>query len=196
MGNSIEPIIVHKNRKRAVWSLVIIAFFVPISAWLVLLGVQPGRPDVSWMMVFFGVAGLVAFTGSGVLVVRTMRAPWRLSLCREHLGVYTPAYDLEIPWADIKQIGVTDVNRREGCVLVFDDVNSVVQQARFHPGARRPDAITNAEVMRARMEENYDRLGYHLAFPGRMLETGPAELAQMLTRGCTGALWQEAGKDA
>jgi hypothetical protein len=32
-------------------------------------------------------------------------------------------------------------------------------------------------------------LGYHLGIPGRILELGPAELASLLSRARTGALW-------
>jgi hypothetical protein len=184
-----EALIVRKNRRRAFWSLVIIVFFVPISAWLVFLGLQPGRPGVSWSLVLFGVLGIVTFSGSAVMIVRTMRAPWRLELKPEHLALYTPTYDLEVPWDDIAGIAVDEVSRRLGCVLVFEDVAAVAQRARFHHRSGRPDAINNAKTMQARMEDNFEQLGYHLAIPGRVLELGPEELAQLLVQGRTGAVW-------
>jgi hypothetical protein len=41
------------------------------------------------------------------------------------------------------------------------------------------------------MEENFDRTGYHLAIPGRILEMGPDELAGILVKARTGELWQK-----
>lgn len=183
-----KPLIVHKNRRRAFWSLVIIIFFVPISAWLVYLGLHPGRPDVSWSLVLFGTLGIVTFSGSAVMVIRTMRAPWRMELKPEHLTLYTPTYDLQIPWDGIAGIAVDEVSRRLGCVLIFEDAAAVAQRARFHHRSARPDAITGAKAMQARMEENFEQLGYHLAIPGRILELGPEELAELLARGRTGDL--------
>jgi hypothetical protein len=184
-------LVVRKNRRRAFWSLVIIIFFIPISAWLVYLGLQPGRPDVSWSMVLFGALGIVTFSGSAVMIVRTMRAPWRLELQPERLALYTPTYDLEVPWDDIAAIAVDEVNRRLGCILVFEDVAAVAQRARFHHKSGRPDAINSAKTMQARMEDNFEQLGYHLAIPARILELGPEELAQLLVKGRTGAVWSE-----
>jgi hypothetical protein len=189
--DSQQPIIVNKNRTRAIWSLVIIVFFVPISAWLVVLGLHPGRPDVSWSLVMFGLLGVVAFGGSAVLIVRTMRAPWHLEVNPSYLALYTPTYDLEVPWDHIAGIAVDEVSRRPGCVLIFEDVPALVQRARFHGRASRPDAVTNARTMQARMEENLNTLGYHLGIPGRILELGPEELAELLARACTGGLWAE-----
>lgn len=191
MTQSQEAIIVHKNRTRALWSLVIVVFFVPISIWLVILGLQPGRPDVSWSLVLFGALGVVTFTGSAILVIRTMRAPWRLEIHPAHLVFYTPTYDLTVPWDNIAGIAVDEVSRRLGCVLIFEDLAALVQGARFHSQASRPDAVTNARTMQARMEENLDALGYHLGIPGRILEMGPEELAGLLARACTGQLWTE-----
>jgi hypothetical protein len=184
-----QPVIVHKNRRRAFWALVIIVFFVPTSAWLVYLGLQPGRPDVSWSLVMFGALGIVTFSGSAVLIIRTMRAPWRLELKPEYLALYTPTYDLEVPWNSIAGIAVDEVSRRLGCVLIFGDAAIVAQRARFHHRSARPDAISDAGTMQARMEENFEQLGYHLAIPGRILEMGPEELAGLLAQGCTGDLW-------
>ena len=184
------PIIVHKNRKRAIWSLIIIFFFVPISAWLVFLGLQPGRADISWSLVLFGALGVVAFGGSAILIIQTMRAPWHLALSPAHLTLYTPTYDLQIPWDCIAGIAVDEVARRPGCVLIFEDVAAIVQRAKFHGRSSRPDAVVNARTMQARMEENFDAWGYHLAIPGRILEMGPEELAGLLAEARMGALWQ------
>ena len=191
MTQSQEAIIVHKNRTRALWSLVIVVFFVPISIWLVILGLQPGRPDVSWSLVLFGALGVVTFSSSAILVIHTMRAPWRLEIHRLHLALYTPTYDLTVPWDNIAGIAVDEVSRRLGCVLIFEDVAALAQGTRFHGQSSRPDAVTNARAMQARMEENLDTWGYHLGIPGRILEMGPEELAGLLTRACTGQLWAE-----
>jgi hypothetical protein len=188
--DSAAPIIVHKNRKRAIWSLIIIFFFVPISAWLVFLGLQPGRADISWSLVLFGVLGVVAFGGSAILIIQTMRAPWHLAVSPAHLALYTPTYDLVVPWDYIAGIAVDEVARRPGCVLIFEDVSAVVQRAEFHRRSSRPDAVVNARTMQTRMEENFDAWGYHLAIPGRILEMGPEELAGLLAKARTGTLWQ------
>lgn len=185
-----EPVIIQKNRKRAFWSLVIVIFFVPVSGSLVLLGLQPGRPEVSWALVLFGVLGLVAFSGSAILIIRTMRSPWHLRVEPDHLAFYTPTYDLQVPWDRIAGIAVSEVNRRPGCVLVFEDVEAVAQSATFHSNSRRPDAVTNSTIMRVRMEENLELCGYHFAIPSRVLEMGPDELAELLTKALKGELWQ------
>jgi hypothetical protein len=187
-----EPIIIHKNRKRAMWSLIIILFFVPISGWLVFLGLRPGRPDIGWSLVLFGVLGLVTFVGSAILVINTLRAPWHLEINPANLVLYTPTYDLAVPWGSIAGIAVDEVQRRPGCVLILEDVSTVVQRARFHGRASRPDAVTNVKTMEARMDENFDAWGYHVAIPGRILEMGPEELAELLARARTGALWSTA----
>lgn len=192
MADDKNALIVHKNRKRAFWALVIVAFFVPISGWLLYMGLQPGRPDVSWLLILFGGLGLFAFSASAYMILRTVLAPWRLELTPDHFGLYTPAYDLEVPWARIAGIGVDEVNRRDGCVLLFDDVAATAGRARFRRSVNHPDAIHTAEMMCARMEENYQVWGYHLALPGRILELGPEELAALLTRGRTGELWRQA----
>lgn len=193
MTDSEKPIIIGKNRKRAFWSLVIVLFMVPISGWLLLVGLQPGRPEVAWALVLFGVLGLVAFVGSAVQIIRTMAAPWHLALYPSLLALYTPAYDLKVPWGNIDGIAVDEVNRRPGCVLIFGDVAAVAQDATFHAGTNRPDAVTNAATMRTRMEENMKLGGYHMGIPGRLLEKGPQELSELLVQARTGQLWQESG---
>ena len=195
MTDNAEPIIVEKNRKRAFWSLIIILFFVPISGWLVYLGLQPGRPDVSWALVLFGVIGLVAFTVSALRVIRTMRAPWRLVLSPSQLAIYTPYYDLDIPWQRIVGIAVDEVSRRPGCVLIFDDIEATVDGASFHRLANRPDIVTDAQTMQARMKETRQISGYHLGIPGRILELSPDELADLLAKARTGDLWPTSHQD-
>jgi hypothetical protein len=190
-----EPIVVEKNRKRALWSLIIILFFVPISGWLVYLGLQPGRPDVSWALVLFGVIGLVAFTASALRVIHTMRAPWRLVLSSSQLAIYTPYYDLVIPWQRIVGIAVDEVSRRPGCALIFDDIETTVDGAKFHGQASRPDIVTDARTMQARMKETREISGYHLGIPGRILELGPDELADLLAKARTGDLWPTSHQD-
>jgi hypothetical protein len=188
--DNVEPTIVHKNRKRALWSLIIILFFVPVSAWLVFLGLQPGRPDIGWSLVLFGALGVVAFGGSAILIVQTIRAPWHLAVSPAHLALYTPTYDLQVPWDGIAGIAVDEVARRPGCVWIFEDVAAVVQHAEFHGKSSRPDAVVNARTMQARMEEYFDAWGYHLAIPGRILEMGPEELAGLKAKARTGTLWK------
>jgi hypothetical protein len=187
-----KSIIVRKNRKRAFWSLVIVLFCIPVSGWLVFIGLRPGRPDISWALIAIGLVGLVAFGVSAVRVIRTMRAPWRLELTPSHMTLFTPTYDLEAPWDLIAGIAVDEVNHRPGCVLIFEDAASVTSRAMFHHAqTRRPDAVTDAQTMQARMEENFDLTGYHLAIPDRILEMGPDELAGLLVKARTGKLWQE-----
>jgi hypothetical protein len=187
-----EPIVVRKNRKRAFWSLVIVLFFIPISGWLVYIGLRPGRPDISWALIGIGLVGLVAFGASTIRVVRTICAPWRLELVPSHMVLYTPTYDLEAPWDLITGVAVGEVNRKPGCVLIFEDAATVASRAKFHPAqAKRPDAVIDAQTMQARMEENFNLAGYHLAIPGRILEMGPDELARTLVKARTGELWQE-----
>mgnify|MGYP005846263815 CR=1 FL=1 len=186
-----EAIVIHKNRKRALWALVIIFFMIPVSGWLLVLGLRSGRPEIGWSMVLFGALGLVVFGGSAVAIIRIMRAPWHLALTPEAFTLCSPTYDLRVPWDRIAGIAVAEVNRRLGCVLVFDDVAAVARSAVFHPNSRRPDAITGAAEMQARMEENLTLWGYHLGLPGRMLEMGPEPLAELLTRARTGELWRK-----
>ena len=191
MTQNLEPIVVRKNRKRAFWALVIVIFFIPISAWLVFLGLQPGRPELSWLLIAFGLVGLVAFGGSTVRIIRTMRAPWHLEIAPSHLKLYTPTYDLEVPWDLIAGIAMAEANRKPACVLLVEDVAAVASRATFHGQAKRIDAVTDAQTMQARMEENFDLTGYHLAIPGRILEMGPDELARTLVEARTGQLWTE-----
>lgn len=176
-----RSIIVEKNRQRGLAALMIVLFFVPISIWLVLWGLQPGRPDVSWALVLFGFLGVLAFGASGVLVIRVMRGPWRLEISPAHLALYTPTYDLKVPWEQIAGIAVDEVNRRLCCVLVIENVASVVQGTEFHNRSGRPDAVTDPGMMQARMEENFHLHGYHLVIPSRILEIGPEKLAELLT---------------
>jgi hypothetical protein len=191
LTGNVEPIIVDKNRKRALWSLVIVVFFIPISALLVLLGLQPGRPEVSWALVLNGIAGAVTFAASAVAVIRILRSPWHLAIYREQMALYTPNYDLEVPWSRVVGIAVDEINRKPSCVLVFDDVAAVVQRAEFHNQSKRPDAVTSAGTMQARMEENFEGSGYHLTIPSRILELGPEELAELLSKARRGTLWKE-----
>lgn len=192
MADSTRPIIVGKNRKRATWSLIIILFMVPVSAAILVLGLQPGRPEVAWIMVLYGILGVVLFSASAVLIFRTMRAPWRLELTPQSLAVFAPAYDLSILWTGITAIAVHGVNRKPGCVMVFDDLAEVVQGATFHKSRSR-NALENAEEMQRQMEENYREAGYHFAIPGRLLEKGPDELAELLAAARMGDLWREEG---
>ena len=188
--DNLDHIIVHKNRKRAFWALLIVSFFVPISGWLLYLGLQPGRPDVAWALVLFGALGLVAFTASTMAIIRTMRSPWHLALSPSHLTLRTRVYDLDVPWDRVIGIKVDGVNNRPGCVLIFDDVAAVAQGATFHGDSAPYDAVTSADQMMARMRENYDGQGYHLGLPGRILEMGADDLAELLTKARTGQLWQ------
>jgi hypothetical protein len=188
---NVEPLILRTDRKPAFGSLTIIVFFVLISALLLFLGLQPGRPDVGWSLVLFGTLGLVAFTASGILVLRVMRAPWHLEIHPAHLILRTPAYDLTMPWEVIAGIAVDEVNRRPACILIFGDVAAVVERAAFHAKAQRPGAVTNAATMQARMEENFERWGYHLVIPRRLLEIEPDDLAGLLTKARMGQLWRE-----
>lgn len=190
MTNNQEPITIGKNRKRAFWSMVIILFMVPVSVMLIILGLQPGRPDVAWSLVLFGVVGVLAFVGSAIAIVRTMRAPWHLALSPTHLALYTANYDFKVPWDQINGIAVDEVNRKPGCALIFSDVEAVVKGAEFHVQTSRRDAVTDAATMQARMEESLAAVGYHLGIPGRLLETGPNELAELLVKARTGRLWE------
>lgn len=187
--NNKDAITVRKNWKRALGALAIVLFMVPVSAWILYLGLQPGRPEVAWAMVLFGALGLVAFSLSAIAVVRLMWSPWNLLLTPSHLILNTPGYKLGVPWKDIAGIAVDEVKRRPGCVLVFEDVATTSLSATFHPGGHRRDAVTDAATMQTRMEESFDQWGYHLAIPDRMLELGPEALAELLARGRQGALW-------
>ena len=185
-----ERIVVQKNRKRAWGALAIILFMVPVSGWLMILGVQPGRPDVSWALVLFGLTGLIAFSLSAIVVIRTMRAPWHAEIDPSHLALYTPTYNLPIPWDQVSGIAVDAVNQRPGCVLLFEDVTAVVERAQFRGSTRRAGAVTDSATMQSRLKENFDTRGYHLGIPGKILELGPEELAELLVKARTGELWQ------
>jgi len=188
--DKVAPIVVDKNRTRAFWALVIVGFMAVVSLLLLLTGLV-NRSGILWTPVTLGVVGLIGFGGSAGLVIRTMRSPWHLALHPDHLTVHTPTYILTVPWERVAGIVVSEVNWRLGCALIFEDPAAVVQEARFLYRSNRPDIIDDAGTMLARMEENYDNLGYHLGIPGRMLELDPDELAALLTRARTGELWKE-----
>ena len=125
------------------------------------------------------------------MIVRTMRSPWHLEVNPAGLVLYTPGYDLEAPWDSVAGIAVDRVGRKPGCVLIFEDVEAVVQRTRFHAEATGRGAVTDASMMQAQMEVNFERLGYHLGIPGRILEMDADELAELLARARTGELWGE-----
>jgi len=189
--DSNETIIVQKNRRRAFWALIIVIFFIPVSGILVYLGARPGREDIGWAIVAFGLLGLVTFSWSAIMIVRTMRSPWHLEVNPAGLVLYTPGYDLEAPWDSVAGIAVDRVGRKPGCVLIFEDATAVVQRTRFHGNGTGRGAVTNASMMQAQMEVNFERLGYHLGIPGRILEMDAGELAGFLARARTGELWGE-----
>ena len=191
MVESNETITVQKNQRRAFWALIIVLFFVPVSGILVYLGSRPGREDIGWAIIAFGVLGFVTFSWSAVMIVRTMRSPWHLEVNRAGLVLCTPGYDLEAPWNSVAGIAVDRVGRKPGCVLIFEDVEKVVQRTRFHGEGTGRGAVTNASMMQSQMEVNFERLGYHLGIPGRILEMDADELAGLLARARTGELWGE-----
>ena len=78
-------------------------------------------------------------------------------------------------------------------MLVFDDSGAVSQETQFRDLAPRPGAVADVATMYARMEESFQNRGYHFGIPGRILELGPDELADLLTRARTGALWRKRG---
>lgn len=184
-----RTIVVEKNRRRAFWTLAIVGFMTLVSLALILAGIL-GRQGVLWTPLWLGSLGLLCFGASAVLVVRTARSPWHLAVDPEGLTLHTEAYVLEVPWDNVAGIGVGDVNFREGCVLVFETPEQVVAGTRFLVRSARPDVVADADRLRARLAENYASLGYHLGIPGRILEMGPVELAEFLSRARTGALWQ------
>ena len=186
-----ETITVQKNQRRALWALIIVLFFVPVSGMLVYLGSRPGREDIGWAIIGFGLIGLVTFSWSAVMIVRTMRSSWRLEVGPAALVLYTPGYDLEVPWDTVVGIAVDRVARKPGCVLIFEDVEAAVQRTRFHARSTGRGAVTNASMMQAQMEANFRQLGYHLGIPGRILEMNADELAGFLARARTGDLWRE-----
>jgi len=187
-----ETIIVEKNRQRATWALVIVAFMCLVSLVLILAGVLSGD-EVLWAPIWLGTVGLLGFGASAAVVVQTLRSPWHLAVDPAGLRLRTQTYLLEVPWDNVAGIGVDEVNFREGCVLVFEDPAAAAEGTRFLVRSGRPDIITDREVMLARMEENHRSLGYHLGIPGRILEMGPEELARLLAGARTGTLWQDGG---
>lgn len=183
-----DTIVVEKNRQRAFWALVIVAFMSLVSLVLILAGVL-GRSEVLWTPVWLGTVGLLGFGASAIMIIQTLRSPWHLAVDPAGLRLRTQTYLLEVPWDNVAGIGVDEVNFRQGCVLVFEDPATVAEGTRFLARSNRPDIITGREAMLARMEENHQDLGYHLGIPGRILEMGPEELAELLARARTGALW-------
>ena len=184
-----DTFIVEKNRQRATWALAIVAFMIVVSLVLVVTGFL-GADEVLWTPVWLGLIGLIGFGASTVLIGQTMRSPWHLATRPDGLRLHTPMYVLDVPWQQIVGIGVDEVNFREGVVLVFADPAVVVEGVRFTMRSNRPDMIGDPETMLKRLEENYEALGYHLGIPGRILELGPKELAEFLTRARTGDLWK------
>lgn len=191
MRRSGDTLIVGKNRRQAFWSLVIISFMLPVSIWFLIMGLQPRPGGIGWPMVAFGALGLAAFAGYAVLIIRTIRAPWHLAIGPSHFCLFTPTYDLSVPWERVAGIAVSEVNRRPGCVLVFDDVAAVVRGAVFHRVPAPQGAVTGPGTMQSRMEESFAAFGYHLGIPGRILELGPEGLAELMTRARTGDVEQE-----
>jgi hypothetical protein len=184
-----DTILVEKNRQRAFWALVIVGFMALVSLVLLLTGLLGSQTGILWMPVWLGTLGLIGFGASAAIVVRTMRRPWHLAVDPEQLRLHTPTYRLAVPWDQVTGIAVDEVNFRLGCVLLFEDPAVVAQGARFHARSTNPEHVTDAGTMLARMEETYAKMGYHLGIPGRILEKGPEELAEFLTRARTGTLW-------
>lgn len=189
-----DAFIVEKNRQRAFWALVIVGFMALVSLLLLITGLAGNESGIIWMPVWLGTLGLLGFGGSAGLVIHTMRAPWHLAVGPVHMTLHTPTYRLQVPWDNVAGIVVDAVNHRLGCALVFEDAAVVVQGATFLARSDRPEFVTDAETMLARMRENYGNLGYHLGIPGRILEKSPEELAEFLTQARTGQLWQQEGE--
>ena len=187
-----ETVVVRNNRLWAWWALAMIAAGLFFSGWLLSISLRPGRASLSSMTGIMGILGLIVFSFCGWAAIRTLRAPWRLELSRTQLTFFTRAYDLSVPWERVSGIAVTEVDRRPGCALVFDDVAAAVEGARFHPVRAAQGAVASASQMRDRMEGSFRRAGYHLGIPARVLELGPEPLAKLLARARTGDLWQEA----
>jgi hypothetical protein len=185
-----DVIVVRKNRKRAFWALLLIGFMLLVSLVLLIVGLVD-RTGVLWTLVWLGLVGVVGFGGSAALVIRTMRSPWHVAVSPTHLRLHTPTYLIDVPWENVAGIAVDEVNWRDGCTLVFEDPASVAESARFLARSSRPDIVTDAGTMLARMEDCYVDLGYHLGIPGRLLEKGPKELAELLSQACTGQLWKK-----
>lgn len=188
-----DTFIVEKNRQRAFWALVIVGFMALVSLVLVITGLL-GSGGILWTPLWLGTVGLLGFGTSAALIVRTLRAPWHLAVDRAHLTLHTPTYRLQVPWDNIAGIAVDEVNFRLGCVLVFEDPAAVAEGTRFLARSQSPEVVADAGTMLARMENTFAALGYHLGIPGRILEKGPEELAEFLTRARTGQLWPQEGE--
>jgi len=186
-----RTIVVRKNRLWGWWALAMIAMGLPFSAWFVYLGLRPGRGGTGWMLATFGLLGMVAFGAYGRMVIGTLRAPWRLEVSRSYLALFAPGYDLRVSWERVAGIAVAEVNRRLGCVLVFDDVAAVTADAVFHRRQAPAGAVTDAGQMLARMQESFRDRGYHLGIPERVLELKPEALARLLAQAKSGDLWRE-----
>jgi hypothetical protein len=185
-----DTIVVGKNRRRAFWALVLIAVMILTSAVLLAVGLF-STEGIIWSLVWLGLVGLVGFGGSAGLVIQTMRAPWHLAVSRTHFKLHTPTYLIHVPWDNVAGIAVDEVNWREGCTLVFEDPALVAESARFLARSSRPDIVTDAATMLARMQDCYANLGYHLGISGRILAKRPAELAELLSQARTGQLWEK-----
>jgi hypothetical protein len=190
LDESSNTIVVGKNRRRAFWALALVGFMILVSAVLLATGLL-GKSGILWTLVWLGLVGLLGFGGSAALVVHTMRAPWHLAVSPTHLRLHTPTYLITVPWENVAGIAVDEVNWRDGCALVFEDPVRVADGARFLARSSRPDIVTDASTMLARMKDCYANLGYHLGIPGRLLEKGPEELAEFLSKARTGQLWGE-----
>lgn len=183
-----QVIVVEKNRQRAFWALAICGFVCLVSAALLVTGLMQ-KPSILWPLVTLGSVGLIGFGFGGWMVINTMRSPWNLTLDPSRLGLRTQTYTISVPWENVAGIGVAEVNFRDGCVVIFEDAEAVAEGARFHARSNRATIITGADSMLARMNDNIESLGYHLGIPGRMLEKGAEELAELLTKARTGELW-------
>jgi hypothetical protein len=183
-----EVIVIEKNRQRAFWALAIIVFMSLVSLALIAAGLV-GRREILWTPVTMGTVGLLGFGAAAWTILGTIRTRWHLAVSRTGFRLHTPAYVLEVPWDNVAGIATDEVNYREGCVLVFEDPAAVAQTARFLVRSDHPEVVASPAKMQARFEENMNRLGYHLGIPGRILELGPEELATLLSRARTGALW-------
>ena len=186
-----DTIIVEKNRQRAFWALAIVGFMALVSLVLLITGLVGSQAGIVWMPVWLGMLGLLGFGGSAALVVQTMRSPWHLAVSPESLKIHTRTYVLTVPWEHVEGIGVDVVSRRLGCVLVFQDPAAVADSAQFLVRSKSPDVVADAATMLARMQASYEQMSYHLGIPGRILEKGPEELAELLTQARTGQLWGE-----
>ena len=183
-----DVIVVEKNRRRAFGALAIIVFMSLVSLALLGAGLLGGE-GILWTPIALGTVGLLGFGVAAWMIVSTMRARWHLAVSRAGFRLHTPAYLLDVPWENVAGIATNEVNFREGCVLLFEDPAAVAQTARFLVRSNHPEVIASPAAMQARFEENMDRLGYHLGIPGRILELGPDELASLLSRARSGALW-------